>query len=164
MTTIKSTQNISSKDNLILIGTAKSDFAKQGLTKTEADFAAKQIKAEEHIINVNQYSRRIFIYVAEDKKNENYTLEAFRRAGNKACGVFNAAKAESVTIVDLAGNTGQTLAFAEGMALGNYQFIQLKKDVKKLTHSLKTILLNSKNVTAKEIQNLQIVVDATQKA
>ncbi len=164
MTTLKSTQSITSKDNLVLIGNAKSDFAKQGLSKTEADFASKQIKAEEHIININQYSRRIFIYIVEDKKNENYTLEAFRKAGNKACGVFNAAKAESVTIVDLVGNTEQTLAFAEGMALGNYQFIQLKKDAKKLEHSLKAILIHSKNVTAKQIQNLQIVVDATEKA
>jgi len=164
MTTIKSTQSISSKDNLVLIGNGKSDFAKQGLSKAEADFVAKQIKAEEHIININQYSRRIFIYIAEDKKNENYALEAFRKAGNKACGVFNTAKAESITIVDLAGNAEQILAFAEGMALGNYQFIQLKKDVKKLTHSLKTILIHSKNVTAKQIQNLQIVVDATEKA
>ncbi|HTB31735.1 MAG TPA: leucyl aminopeptidase [Bacteroidia bacterium] len=164
MTTIKSTQNVSSKDNLILIGTAKSDFAKQGLSKAEADFVNKQIKAEEHIININQYERRILIYIAEDKKNENYTLEAFRKAGNKACGVFNAAKAEQVTLVDLTGNAEQILAFAEGMALGNYQFIQLKKDAKKLAHSLKTILIHSKKVTAKEIQNLQIVVDATEKA
>jgi leucyl aminopeptidase len=164
MTTIKSTQNVSSKDNFILIGTAKSDFAKQGLSKAEADFVNKQIKAEEHIININQYERRILIYIAEDKKNVNYTLEAFRKAGNKACGVFNTAKAEQVTLVDLTGNAEQTLAFAEGMALGNYQFIQLKKDAKKLAHSLKTILIYSKKVTAKEIQNLQIVVDATEKA
>ena len=164
MTTIKSTQSLTSKDNLILIGTAKSDFSKHGLTKTESDFVSKQIKAEEHTININQYERRILIYIAEDKKNENLTLEAFRKAGNRACGVFNAAKAEQATLVDLIGNSAQTLAFAEGMALGNYQFIQLKKDAKKLTHSLKTILIHSKKVTAKEIENLQIVVDATEKA
>jgi leucyl aminopeptidase len=164
MTTIKSTQNISSKDNIVLIGNAKSDFSKQGLSKAEADFVNNQIKAEEHIININQYSRRILIYNAEDKKNENYTLEAFRKAGNKACGIFNAAKVEQVTLADLTGNAEQTLAFTEGMALGNYQFIQLKKDAKKLAHSLKTILIHSKKVTTKEIQNLQIVVDATEKA
>lgn len=164
MTTIKSTQSISSKDNLVLIGNAKTDFSKQGLSKEEMDYVNKQIKAEEHIININQYTRRIIIYIGEDKKNENYTLEAFRKAGNKACSIFNTAKVEQATLTDLTGNAEQTLAFAEGMALGNYQFIQLKTDVKKLTRSLKTILIHSKKATAKEIQNLQIVVDATEKA
>jgi leucyl aminopeptidase len=164
MTTIKSTSSISPKDNIVLIGNAKSNFAKHGLSKAEAEFVTKQIKAEEHTININQYARRILIYIEEDKKNPNYTLEAFRKSGNKACATFNAAKAEQVTIVDIDGISAQVLAFAEGMALGNYQFLHYKKDAKKIAHSLKSILINSKQVSQKQIQQLQIVVDATQKA
>ncbi len=164
MTTIKLTSSISPKDNLILICNAKSDFSKYGLSKTELDFIYKQIRKEEHTIHINQYERRILIYIEEDKKNVNYTLEAFRKAGNKACGTFNADKAEQVTIVDLDGITAQVLAFAEGMMLGNYQFIRYKKDAKKIAHSLKTILVHSKQVSQKQIQHLQIVADATQKA
>ncbi len=164
MTTIKSTSSISSKDNLILIGNAKSDFSKYGLSKTELEFIYKQVRKEEHTININQYERRILIYIEEDKKNVNYTLEAFRKAGNKACATFNAAKAEQVTIVDLDGISEQILAFAEGMALGNYQFLHYKKDLKKTAHSLKSILIHSKQVSQKQIQRLQIVADATQKA
>lgn len=146
MTTIKSTSSISSKDNLILIGNAKSDFSKYGLSKTELEFIYKQVRKEEHTININQYERRILIYIEEDKKNVNYTLEAFRKAGNKACATFNAAKAEQVTIVDLDGISEQILAFAEGMALGNYQFLHYKKDLKKTAHSLKSILIHSNNL------------------
>jgi len=164
MTTIKLTSSISPKDNIILIGNAKSDFSKYGLSKTELDFINKQIKKEEHTININQYERRILIYIEEDKKNVNYTLEAFRKAGNKACATFNAAKTEQLTIVDLDGITAQVLAFAEGMMLGNYQFLRYKKDAKKIAHSLKTILVHSKQVSQKQIQQLQIVADATQKA
>ena len=164
MTTIKLTQKFTTKDNLVLIGNGKSDFSKYGLSKTELDFVNKQIKAEEHIINVNQYLRRVLIYIGEDKKNENYTLEAFRKAGNKTCGIFNSAKAEQVTIVDLTGNAPQTLAFAEGMALGNYQYLQFKSDAKKALHPLKTISINSKKVTEKDVQQLQIVIEATEKA
>jgi leucyl aminopeptidase len=164
MTTIKSTQSIGSKDNIVVIGNAKSDFAKYGLSTAEAEFAAKKIKADEHTVNINQYSRRVVIYVAEDKKDVNLTLEAFRKAGNSAGGTFNSAKAEQVTLVDLNENAAQTLAFAEGMALGNYQFLHLKTDVKKITNSLKTILMHSKKVSGEDIQRLQIVVDATEKA
>lgn len=164
MTTIKLTSAISSKDNLILIGNAKSDFSKYGLSKPELDFVNKQIKKEEHTIHINQYERRILIYLEEDKKNPNYTLEAFRKAGNKACTTFNTAKAEQVTIVDLDGITAQILAFAEGMMLGNYQFLRYKKDAKKVAHSLKTILVHSKQVSPKQVQQLQIIADATEKA
>lgn len=163
MTTVKLTQSINAKDNLVIIGNNKSDFSKY-LSKAEAEFVNKQIKVEEHVININQYARRILIYIEEDKKNPNYTLEAFRKAGNKACATFNTAKAEQVTIVDMDGITAQILAFAEGMMLGNYQFIHHKKDSKKITHSLKSILIHSKQVSQKQVHQLQIVTDATQKA
>lgn len=164
MTTLKLTSAISSKDNIILIGNAKSNFAKQGLTKAEADFVNKQLKLEEHIINVNQYLRRIFIYAAEDKKSENLTLEAFRKAGSKACSIFNTAKAEQVTIVDIDATPAQILAFAEGMTLANYQFIHYKKDAKKIAHSLNTILIQSKQISTSDVAKLQIVTDATLRA
>jgi leucyl aminopeptidase len=166
MTNIKSASTINSKDNLVLIGNANPDSYrddKYKLSPAEANYVSKQIKQDEHNININQYSRRIIIYVAEDKKDDNLTLEAFRKAGNKAAAVLNAAKAEQVTLVDLNGNAQQTLAFAEGMALGNYQFLHLKSDKKK-ANTLKTISIHSKNVTANEIERLQIVVDATEKA
>ncbi len=164
MTTIKSTQTTNSTDNIVLIGNAKSDFSKYGLSPAELSFVSKQVKVEEHSININQYTRRILIYIGEDKGGENATLEAFRKAGSKACGIFNAAKVEQVTLVDLNRNAAQILAFTEGMALGNYQFLQFKKDSKKLAHSLKSILIHSKKVSDKEIEHLQIVVDATEQA
>lgn len=164
MTTIKSTQTTNSTDNIVLIGNAKSDFSKYGLSPAELSFVSKQVKVEEHSININQYTRRILIYIGEDKGGENATLEAFRKAGSKACGIFNAAKVEQVTLMDLNKNAAQILAFTEGMALGNYQFLQFKKDSKKLAHSLKSILIHSKKVSDKEIEHLQIVVDATERA
>jgi len=165
MTKLKLTQTISTKDNLVLIGNNKSNFSTYGLTKSENDFVHKQIKQEEHIIHINQYERRIIIYVAEDKKNENYTLEAIRKAGNKTCNILNTVKVKQATIIDLNGNSTQTLAFAEGMALGNYQYLQFKKkDTSKITHSLSEILVHSNKVSNTDIQRLQIVVDSTDMA
>ncbi len=165
MTKLKLTQTISTKDNLVLIGNNKSNFSTYGLTKSENDFVHKQIKQEDHIIHINQYERRIIIYVAEDKKNENYTLEAIRKAGNKTCNILNTVKVKQATIIDLNGNSTQTLAFAEGMALGNYQYLQFKKkDTSKITHSLSEILVHSNKVSNTDIQRLQIVVDSTDMA
>lgn len=165
MTALKQTQSISAKDNAVLIGTAKTDFSKYGLSSNELAYVKKQIAADEHIISINQYSRRVVIYIGEEKKEIHRTTEAYRKAGNSVCAMLNAAKVDQVTIADLIGNTTNTLAFAEGMALGNYQFLHYRqKDIKKLEHSLKTININSKKVNADDVKRLQIVVDATNKA
>ncbi|MGP8215614.1 MAG: leucyl aminopeptidase family protein [Bacteroidia bacterium] len=165
MTAIKQTESISAKDNIILIGTAKTDFSKYGLAPSELEYVKKQVAADEHIIPVNQYARRVVVYI-EEKKKENYlTLEAFRKAGNKICGMMNTAKVEAVTITDISGNAENTLAFAEGMALGNYQFLHYRQnDIKKVANSLKTINIYSKKVKAADIERLQIITDATCKA
>ncbi|HSY75318.1 MAG TPA: peptidase M17, partial [Bacteroidia bacterium] len=165
MTAIKHNESISAKDNVILIGTAKTDFSKQGLAPAELAYVKKQIGAEEHIINVNQYERRVVIYI-EDKKKEAYkTLEACRKAGNRVCGIMNTAKLESATIVDLTGNAENVLAFAEGMALGNYQFLHYRQnDIKKVANSLKAINIQSKKIKAVDFERLKIVVDATCRA
>ena len=152
MTAIKHNESFSAKDNVILVGTAKTDFSKYGLTPAELAYVKKQITAEEHIINVNQYERRVVVYI-EDKRKEGFqTLEACRKAGNKVSGVMNAAKAESVTILDLTGNVENILAFAEGMALGNYQFLHYRQDIKKAANALKTINISSKKVKAAEVK------------
>src|ERR1700722_2075126 len=165
MTTIKHSQSISPKDNIVLLAHEKSDFSSYGLSQAELSFLKAEIKKEEHFISINQYSRRVMVYIEEKKKEAHLVKEAFRRAGNKACAVLNAAKAPNVTIVDIIGNAEHTLAFAEGMALGNYQFLEYRqKDLKKLEHALKTIHVNSKKVSASDIDRLQIVVDATEKA
>ena len=164
MTLLNYTDSINPKDNVVIIATSKTDFTKHGLTPAEVSYIAKQIEKEEHIININQYSRRVTIYIGEGKKEEYLTLEAYRKAGNRICGIMNAAKVASVTIDDTLGNKANTLAFAEGMALGNYQFIHHRKDAKKVANSLKTINIHSKKVKADDIETLQIVLDATCKA
>ena len=164
MTTFKHTETLSAKENIVLIGTEKTDFSKYGLSATELAYVKKQIANEEHIINVNQYSRRIVIYIGEEKKETYLTTEAYRKAGGRVCGMVNGVKLESITVADLTGDANNTLAFAEGMALSNYQFIHYKKDSKKITNSLKTININGKKVKADDIETLQIVVDATNKA
>jgi leucyl aminopeptidase len=165
MTLLKHIETIPAKDNLALIATSKTDFSKYGLTPVEVSYINKQVAKDEHIVNINQYTRRVIIYIGEDKKEEYLTLEAYRKAGSKIGGMINAAKATNVTIADAIGDKGNTLAFAEGMALGNYQFLQYRqKDSKNVSNSLKEINIQSKKVKADEVEELQIVIDATCKA
>lgn len=165
MTKLKYSAAPSANDHIAVLATAKSDFSKIGFPAAELAFLKGQINKEEHFITINQYKRTVVVCVVEKKDQPHLLLEGYRRAGNKACMVLNGIKAASVTITDLVGNADNTLAFAEGMALGNYQFlVHRTKDVKKATHSLATIHIHSKSVGQEQIAQLQIIIDATEKA
>ncbi|NNM93951.1 MAG: leucyl aminopeptidase [Bacteroidia bacterium] len=165
MTAIKYSASFSAVEHLAAIATTKSDFTKLGLSREELGYLKGQIQKDEHFVTINQYKRTVIVYIAEKKDERFLAIEALRRAGNKVCGVFNGIKAGSVTIVDLAGNAEDTIAFAEGMALGNYQFLSHRtQDTKKVKHSLATINIQSRKVDRAQIQRLQIIVDATLKA
>ncbi len=165
MTAIKYSGETRSSEHLAVLGTAKSDFSKIGLSENELSFLDGEISKKEHFITINQYKRLVVIYILEKRDHPYLVLEAHRRAGNKVCGILNAAKAVSVTVIDLIGDHENSLAFTEGMALGNYQFLTHKtQEVEKLKHSLRTIYVQSKKVNRQQIERLQIIVDAVGKA
>lgn len=161
MTKIKKSIALSSKEDIVLLGTSKGDFSKYGLSKTELNYVQSQIKSDKKLIQINQFSRWVFVQIIEEKKQGYLTNEACRKAGNSLAGLINENKISKVILVDLENRPSEVLALAEGMALGNYQFLKYKKDAKKETHSLKEILINSKNASAKDIEHLQIIIDAT---
>ncbi|HVA97434.1 MAG TPA: leucyl aminopeptidase [Bacteroidia bacterium] len=165
MTAITKKTSISGSDNILLLCSEKTNLTNFGLTKPEADFVKNEIsKNEKKFLTINQLKRYVFIQIIEQKKEANLTLEANRKAGSHFTKMLNKFKIADVTLVDTENNFSETLAFAEGVALANYQFLKYKKDLKKETHSLKNIFLKSDKISAKNIEELQIVIDATCKA
>ncbi|MBL7882713.1 MAG: leucyl aminopeptidase, partial [Bacteroidia bacterium] len=71
------------------------------------------------------------------------------------------AKINSISIVDAQNKATETIAFVEGLALSNYQFLKYKKDKKKDENSLKQIAIVSKNCTEQMIKELNVVIEAT---
>ncbi|MBT8195792.1 MAG: leucyl aminopeptidase, partial [Bacteroidia bacterium] len=55
----------------------------------------------------------------------------------------------------------EMLCFAEGMALGNYQFLKYKGNAKKSQNALKKIFIVDKNISSKDVEYLNISVEAT---
>ncbi len=74
-----------------------------------------------------------------------------RKAASTAHTIIVAEKIERILIVDGEGKTSETLAFAEGLALSNYQFLKYKKDRKKEQHSVNFLTATQ---LAKEFQHL----------
>jgi len=165
MTLIKKTPAPSASQHVVLLGSKRSKFGSFGLNKSELDYVHSQIeKKDKKIVVVNQLSRYVIVQLIEPKNQKHDTLEVCRKAGSAICGMLNDQKVTEVTIVDMENKPAETLALAEGIALGNYQFIKYKTDKKKETNTLATINVNSKNVSLKQIEHLQIAVDATSQA
>jgi len=146
----------------VILGTKKSNFGKYGLSVPQITYIKKEVeKNDRKFFSFNELNKLVFVQLVDEKKEKHDTLEAFRKAGSKIISEINENKISEITIINAEGKGRKTLAFAEGMALANYQFLKYKQDLKKEAHSLKTISIESKKVSENDINDLQISIDAT---
>src|ERR1051326_7908489 len=166
MTTLKKAPAPSENENVIILCKKNSSLTGFGLSPVEIDYAKNEFeKNNKKCVVFNHFKRAVVLQLLDKKEKEFQTFEAARKAGDKIVPYLNDNKIESVVIVDSMGDAKATLAFAEGIALGNYQFIKYKtKDVEKDRHTLKTIFIYSKKVSPKDIEHLQIIHDSVMEA
>ena len=116
-------------ENLVLLVSSLKTLPDGVFTTSELSFIRRQHKElKKDIISYNRLENWIYIYVIKDEKADYKRLEECREAGDKVGGMLNSQKAEKVVIFDHENHPAETLAFAEGMALGNYQFLKYKRD------------------------------------
>jgi leucyl aminopeptidase len=163
-TTIRLVSTYKKADSLILLLDDKGSFPKNIFSAAESEYISKELKADKKTIIINKYDRLIALYLPEYKKDEARQLEQCRRAGDALAGALNRQKLEQAVVVDLAEKPELALAIAEGMALGNYQFLKYRKEKKKETNTLKNILIKSKGISNARVQSVQNVVEAVYQA
>lgn len=118
-------------------------------------------KKEKELILLNRLNRLIFIQFIKKETFRFKRLENCRIAGDKIACLLNEHKIGSVTIYDTEDNFEETLALAEGMALGNYQFLRYKKEPVKKKNTLKSIHVYSHKVTKRAVEMLNIRNEST---
>lgn len=151
------------QDNLVILTKAFKNKSEYDLTEEQETYIEKQIKNEKKVISVNQFSRFVFIVIAEDKKGSSHLKETLRRAASGITGSLNENKKTSV-IVSSTTDKKYTLAFLEGMILGNYQFIKHKTKAEKEKNTLATMFVHSAEITTKHLEELSVVTEAVCKA
>jgi leucyl aminopeptidase len=162
MTLITKKATINNNEHIVLLCTKNYNFNNNGFSKSEIEFIKNELtKNDKKHIFINQYNRYVFIQIIEEKKEKHLTLDGLRRAGNTIHSHIVEFKLASINIVDAENKPSETLAFAEGLALSNYQFLKYKKDKKKEEFSLKSIGIHSKSSSQNQIDELQIIVNAT---
>lgn len=161
-TIINTTNRLSKNDNLVFI-TSDPKFLDP---KYFSDIEIQHIKRyhKEYKItrfSFNQFNRWIFVEIQEKERKKELRLENYRVSGAKLTPVINEHKIHSLMLIDADNYPEEILAFAEGLALANYQFIKYKKAPAEKLNSLNNIDLYSSNVDEKEVDLLNIIIDGT---
>jgi leucyl aminopeptidase len=144
--------------HLVVVVSAISKLPAGVFNAAEKSYLKDQIEThKQEVVSFNRYGYWVYVYFIRDEKDESKQLEASRKAGDKTAGFLNGQKAARVVIFDTAGSQNIVLAFAEGMALGSYQFLKYKKDKEK-ENTLKEIEIYSPH--AFPVTQLNILLEA----
>jgi len=120
-------------------------------------------KNKKELIAFNRLDYWIYVQFIKKDDADHITLENCRLAGNKLSSIVNEQKLKEIYIQDLEDKPAETLAFVEGMVLGNYQFLKYHKEAKKKKNSLDKIGLIASKIKSREIELLNILTEATYK-
>lgn len=132
-----------------------------GLPDKVNDYIASELKKEgKKTLVYNYIGRYISILVVDSKKDYNSLTELVRRHGAGLADALNTHKAAEVYIFNQTKHQDLSLAAAEGMSLGNYQFVKHKPG-NKINNTLKTIIIANSLIKQNKVNELNIVCRAT---
>lgn len=146
------------KANSAYIINTKNAVNNLNLSKLEKDYIKSEIDNKHSVIEVNQYSHKVFILFNKNEKNDFELIEKYRNLGNKFYKTLSKSKIEKITIENHTESESYLLAVAEGMLLTSYKFD--KYLTKKSEYNLSKIeLIGSKSLSPK-IKELQIICES----
>ena len=136
------------------------DHNKFGYNKDENALIEKLRAAKKPIISFYHENHTRYVQFTDASEKEMFQqLEAARRAGAALVNEIRSLKLSDIYLETDSSNTDLLLAYAEGLALGYYNFEAYKKDKKEDT--LKTIYLAHISIDEKMLGQLQAVINGT---
>ncbi len=150
-------------DTVYLIN-AGSDLKQIKLSTEEYEYIKKQHRNKQHVIVLNRYRNQIVIVYVEVLGTKAKRYENYRIYGNDVQSVLNKAKVERAVVQVVSASKKETMAFIEGMLLGNYQFLRYFNDVDKKSNSLNEINVYSGEISDDDLDSLSTVIEAVFKA
>lgn len=129
-----------------------------GIQPEELSFINKILSKDEKYIHLNRFKEQIFIQVLPDDKELFQQKELARKEATKFLKQCKRLEIDEILIRNYCSEKNLILAFAEGLALANYQF--LKYFSEKKVSPLKRIYLEDDTVNDHEVQELENTVKA----
>ncbi|MBL7105727.1 MAG: leucyl aminopeptidase [Bacteroidales bacterium] len=163
-TIIDITEKYSKQDNPVFLITDIKDIDKKYFSEDEFQYIKSCHKEhKKELFSFNHFDHWIFVQFIKKEKIRHLRLESYRAAGAKLLKTINENKLHSIVIVGSEAKPEESLAFAEGMALCNYQFLKYKKKPAEKINSLNTIYVYSHGIEQKAVDELNIMIDGTNK-
>ncbi len=135
------------------------------LTEQERDYIKKKHREKKNVIAVNRFKNIILIVYGHHPGSRSSRYEHYRKCGDDAREILNNEKVERAVVQVVNASKRETLAFTEGMALGNYTFDRyFTKDKNKRTNTLVNIDVYSHDISDDDLENLQTLIQAVYKA
>jgi leucyl aminopeptidase len=153
---ITATDKAGARDSIILIGKSASRIKPWLRSEQEKEYLKFCLENKKKQFVFNHFPRWILVHLTDDQKKPNESLEQTRKAGQHFADLVNDHKLSSVTLVGLEKKTDHLLAFAEGLALSNYQFNKYLNKKEEKDNSLKSIkvLTKESKQAVKELDQL----------
>jgi len=137
------------------------DLPRKLVTGPEITYLRKRFKEKgKEVITINRLGLLLFICRVEKGKLSHKRAEQWRKRGEGLLSTLSDHKAEQITLLDTGNHNLEILAMAEGMALGNYQFLRYRSDAEEKESKLKEIFISSPGVKKEMIRQLNALVDA----
>lgn len=161
-TIIQLTDTYSRTDNIVFLVSDLKQLDSAILSDEEIAYIADQKKLfKKDFFSFNRLSNWVFIVLLEKERNKSVFWENCRESGSTLQGIINDHKLNTVVVAGNPGHKEEVLAFTEGMALKNYQFLKYKTKSEEKLHSLSSVYICSDGILEEDVEKLNIVVDAT---
>lgn len=165
MTHISLKNKLSTNSNLLIVTDKFNNEKELSLPSELSAYITNELKKENtKTLSLNHLGRYISIVIVNQKEELNPLKEKIRKHAASVTDAINSLHEKEVVIYNQSNLHDLSLAAAEGMVLANYQFKHHVTNSKKQLHTLKNITIVSLTIKQTEIDQLNIVTEATCKA
>ena len=160
---LKKSTRFNPKKNTVFLISALTDLPANIFNEQELKYLSEKLEEKDHqsvIINKLGHISAIYRFSVKENDFPGTELEKCRKAGESFLRIILENKVELVSILDCSQQPSETLAFAEGMLLGNYQFLKYRSDRKEKESDLRKIELISSSLDKEAIAELAVICKA----
>lgn len=126
------------------------------------DYIIKELaQKDKKTLTYNYIGKYISIFIVEKGKATSVLNEQLRKHGSIVADSVNLNKGKDLFIYNQTNQQSLSLFAAEGMFLGNYQFIKHKPTAEKNKNTLQSIIIANSNIKQSHVDELNIVCSAT---
>ena len=154
----KSPRPVAARDTMVILSDI-GQLRNLDLERSDRQYVTEQLEADPQVAACDVSGRLFMVHLIRQAEHT-VQLEKARRAGDTMTARLNTANRQEAQLISLQDDASLTLALAEGAALGNYAFRKYKSD-EKGAPTMEKLAIVAKEVSAREVEELEDIVEAT---